>query len=280
MSYFKILGLEKEPFSTSPDPAFFYLSKAHKAILYKLKIAVRLKRGLSLVLGNVGTGKTTLARRFFQVLMKEDKETVLFHMILNPIHRSERGFLLYLTQLFQIELNSKRPSAVDCMRKIEEHLFQKGVEEKRTIILIVDEAQKFSDTCLETLRTLLNYETNEYKLLQLILMGQMELLPKIKKLENFWDRIGLKYGIGPLDRQETEEMINFRLREASQGNSCPALFEDQAIDEIYNYSGGYPRKITMLCHRALEDMVMKSGEFVNRAIVCELIEKELKLVGV
>jgi len=278
MSYFKRLGLEKEPFSTSPDPAFFYLSKAHKAILYKLRIAIRLKRGLSLVLGRVGTGKTTLARKLFQVLKSEDPETILFHMILNPLPNSEREFLLYLARLFQLELNAKRPSAIDCMNKIEEYLFQKGVEENKTIILLVDEAQKLSNVCLEILRTLLNYETSEYKILQLILMGQMELLPRIKKIENFWDRISLKYVIEPLDRQEIKEMIDFRLNKATCNGSQTLLFEEGAIDEIYNYSRGYPRKITMLCHNALEMLAVEGGKFVDRDLVCKLIERETKLV--
>lgn len=277
MSYFKVLGLEKEPFSTSPDPAFFYLSKEHKTILYKLKIAIKLKRGLSLVLGNVGAGKTTLARRFFQVLKKESEDTVLFHMILNPIHRSERGFLLYLTELFQVGLDLKRPSAVDCMKRIEGYLFQNGVEKNKTIVLLIDEAQKLSSACLETLRMLLNYETNEYKILQLILMGQMELLPRIREPENFWDRISLKYVINPLDKEETKEMINFRLTQASSDNSCPALFKDEAIDEIHNYTYGCPRKITMLCHDALETLVMENREFADRDLICKLIERETKL---
>jgi general secretion pathway protein A len=278
MSYFKVLGLEKEPFSTSPDPAFFYLSKEHKAILYKLKIAIRLKRGLSIVLGNVGTGKTTLARRLFQILRRENEETVLFHMILNPVYRFEREFLLYLTQLFQIEIDSKWPSAIECMKKIEDYLFQNGVERKKTIVLLIDEAQKLPVACLETLRMLLNYETNEYKLLQLILIGQTELLPRLRKPENLWDRISLKYSINPLGREETEEMINFRLTQASRNNSCPVLFEGGAIDEIYNYTQGYPRKITMLCHDAIEALVMENGEFVDKALVCNLIKKATKLV--
>ncbi len=280
MSYFKVLGLEKEPFSTSPDPAFFYLSKEHKTILYKLKIAIRLKRGLSLVVGNVGIGKTTLARKFFQLLRKENEETVLSHMILNPIHRSERGFLLYLAQLFQIRLDLKQPSAVDCMKKIEDYLFHNGVEKNKTIVLLIDEAQKLSAACLEILRMLLNYETNEYKILQLILMGQTELLPRLREPENFWDRISLKYVINPLDKEEIKEMINFRLTQASCNNSCPALFEDEAIEEIYNYTQGYPRKITMLCHDALEVAVMESRESVDRALIRNLIEKATRFAEI
>lgn len=282
MSYFNTLGLTKEPFSTSPDPAFFYLSNKHKAVLYKLRIAIKLKRGLSLVVGNVGTGKTTLARRLFQILKTEDEDcdNILFHIMLNPISSSEREFLLYLTQLFQITLNSKRPSAIECIRSIEEHLFQKGVREGKTVVLLIDEAQKLSPACLEILRVLLNYETNEYKILQLILMGQRELLDKMKRIENLWDRISLKYLIHPLDQDETKEMISFRLKKASYNDVPPSLFEEGAMEMIYNHSRGYPRKINMLCHNALEFLVMEKREIVDNDLVREVAEKEESLMGI
>jgi len=279
LSYFNMLGLNKEPFSTSPDPDFFYLSKTHKTVLYKLRIAVKLKRGLCVVLGRVGAGKTTLARTLFQLLKAEGKENTLFHVMLNPISRSEKEFLLYLAELFKIDLPSPRPTAVECMKKIEEYLFQKGVRENKTVVLLIDEAQKLSPVCLETLRALLNYETNQSKLLQLILMGQVELLPRIRKLENFLDRISLKYMLQPLDKEETRAMMDFRLKKANYNNFSPALFKDDAIDEIHDYSKGYPRKITMLCHDALEALVMDSKEVVDRDLVCKLIAREVNFIG-
>lgn len=282
MSYFNTLGLTKEPFSTSPDPAFFYLSNKHKAVLYKLRIAIKLKRGLSLVVGNVGTGKTTLARRLFQILKTEDedRDNILFHIMLNPISSSEREFLLYLTQLFQLTLNSKRPSAIECIRSIEEYLFQKGVREGKTVVLLIDEAQKLSPSCLEILRVLLNYETNEYKILQLILLGQRELLDKMKKIENLWDRISLKYLIHPLDKDETKEMISFRLKKASYNDASPAFFEEGAMEAIYNHSQGYPRKINMLCHDALEFLVMEKRVIVDNDLVREVVGKEESLIEI
>lgn len=280
MNYFNTLGLTKEPFSTSPDPAFFYLSDKHKAVLYKLRIAIKLKRGLSVVVGNVGTGKTTLGRRLFQILKTEDedRDKILFYIMLNPISASEREFLVYLTQLFQLTFEVRRPSAIDCIRTIEEYLFQKGVKEGNTIVLLIDEAQKLSPSCMEILRVLLNYETNEYKILQLVLMGQRELLDKMRKIENLWDRISLKYQIHPLNKEETKEMINFRLRRASYNDPPPYLFEEGAVEEIYNYSQGYPRKIAMLCHNALEFLVMGKREVVNTEVVSEVAEKEASLI--
>src|SRR3989338_2181533 len=209
MSYYKELNLEYEPFSTSPDPKFFYPSVSHNSALKRLEIAIRLKRGLNVILGDVGTGKTTLSRMLLQIF--KDEPDYIFHMILDPSYKSEFQFLSSLCKMFGAV--SAFRSTLDYKEALEKYLFQKGVDEKKTIVLIIDEGQKLTPTHLEILRTLLNYETNEFKLLQLIILSQIELLPRIRKIKNFMDRINLKYIINPLDEIETKEMINFRLRQ-------------------------------------------------------------------
>jgi general secretion pathway protein A len=258
MSYFKVLGLQKEPFSTSPDPSFFYHSTAHKTVLQRLEIAIRLRRGLSLILGDVGTGKTTLSRTLLHSFHHEDD--FLFYMILDPTYKSEFQFLAALVQM--MKLRPPFRSTLDYKEALEKFLFQKGVEEDRTIILLIDEGQKLSPTFLEILRTLLNYETNEYKLLQLVIMSQLEILPRLKKIRNFLDRVCLKYIINPLDEQETKEMIQFRLAQAG-------LNSGRII-----YTQGYPRRIAALCHNALETIVMQQRHFVDRDIIQLLIDEE------
>lgn len=270
MSYYKILGLTKEPFSTSPDPAFFYQAREHKAALYRLRISLRLKRGLSLILGDVGTGKTTLSRRLYQILSQE--ENYDFHIMLNPFFQTEKEFLIKLADMFHIEL-AAGASTMDYFDAIEKTLFQKGVEEKKTVILLIDEAQKMSPSSLEVLRTLLNYETNEYKILQLILMSQLELLPKIIHLKNFWDRVSMKYMLNPLSLQEAKEMIEFRLVQAGFKGAHP-LFAEEAFQTIHDYTQGYPRKITALCHNVLEKLVMDNREIADTEVVQELIAQE------
>lgn len=270
MSYYKILGLEKEPFSTSPDPDFFYHSTSHDTALKRLEISIRLRRGLNVVLGDVGTGKTTLSRTLLQIFKNE--EDFIFHMILDPGYKSEFQFLLGLVRMFHITPAFK--STLDFKEALEKYLFQKGVEENKTIILLIDEGQKITPGNLEVLRTLLNYETNEYKLLQLVIMAQVELLPRLQRIRNFMDRIALKYTINPLDEKDTKEMINFRLKQAGYNNSDP-LFSDEAISLIYSRSQGYPRRIAMLCHDALESLVMKEQSKVNADMVNELITQEV-----
>lgn len=275
MSYYRLLGLDKEPFSTSPDPAFFYESASHNAALYRLQIAIKLKRGMSLILGDVGIGKTTLSRRLFQLLKGEEK--VSSHLILNPMYESESELLTALLKLFRIPSRSGPLSVVESLEMLERYLFEEGVREGRTVVLLIDEAQRLSPSSLEVLRALLNYETNEFKLLQLILMAQMELLPRIRGVMNFWDRISLRYVINPLDEADTEAMIDFRLRQAGY-DSRKNLFTARAISEIYHFSQGYPRRIARLCHDALEQLAVSGKEDIDETIVQSLIQQERQLL--
>jgi len=270
MSYYQAIHLNKEPFSTSPDPEFFYHSREHTTALKRLEIAVRLKRGLSIVLGDVGAGKTTLSRALLQSFNGEE-EHYIFHMILDPDFKSEYQFLAHLTKMFGVSPFLR--SSMDHRETIERYLFQKGVDEGKTIVLLIDEAQKLSLPFIEILRTLLNYETNEYKLLQLIILGQMELLPRIKKVKNFMDRVALKYIINPLDENETAEMIRFRLGRAGASGQ-KEIFTFEAIRKIYEVTQGYPRKVTLLCHNALERVVMDGREVVTAELVEGLVEEE------
>lgn len=274
MSYFKILGFDKEPFSTSPDPEFFYLSKEHEAALNNTLIELRLKRGLTVILGDVGTGKTTLSRKLVQELKR--REDFIFHIILNPSFENESLFLAYLARNFEISLSVNPSLSVpELQETMERFLFQKGVTEGRTVALVVDEAQKLSEMSLECLRLLLNYETNKFKLLQLVLLGQMELHSKIMAIPNFYDRISFKYNLNPLNYNEIKNLIEFRIRQAGF-KSKTHLFLDEAIREIYQHARGYPRQVTMLCHRLLKQMVIKRTFVVDKCMVQEMIKDEVQ----
>ena len=274
MSYFSVLGLEKEPFSTSPDPDFFYESPEHHAALMRAMIELRLQRGLSLILGDVGTGKTTLSRKLYQLL--KERDDVIFHMILDPAFETGELFLDSLVRTFQVDLHSSNPSILDLKEAVKDYLFENGVREKKTVVLLIDEAQKLNAVSLEALRVLLNYETNEYKLLQLILMGQMEILPRVREIPNLWDRINLKYVINPFDEGETRQMIEFRIQRAGGGNT--PYFSRGAINEIHRVTKGYPRRIAKLCHNALRSLVMKNKSMVEAIDIRELDEEENRVM--
>ncbi len=267
MSYYKALGLQKEPFSTSPDPDFFYHSRRHSEAVKRLEIAIHLRRGLNIILGDVGTGKTMVLRALLKTF--KDEEDFIFHLILDPGHKSESQFLLNLVEIFDIE--PAKHTVLGFKEALERYLFQKGAQEKKTVILLIDEGQKMIPENLEALRAFLNYETNEYKLLQLVIMAQTELMERLRPMRNFMDRVSFKYTIDPLDEWETKQLIEFRLKVAG----CAAegrLFTDEAVESIYQYTRGYPRKITMLCHNALEELVMRERGIVTREIIEELRE--------
>lgn len=273
MSYFKVLGFEKEPFSTSPDPDFFFLSREHEAALANILIELRLKRGLSVILGDVGTGKTTLSRKLIQEL--KDRTDFIFHIILDPSFENEESFLTALAKNFEINLGNEPLSIVALREGLERFLFQKGVTENKTVTLIIDEAQKLNDASLEVLRVLLNYETNEFKLIQLVILGQLELHAKITGIANFFDRISFKYTLNPLDFYETKEMIEFRLKQAGYSSNMH-LFLDDAIKEVHQYTRGYPRRITMLCHRALKTLVLKNKFVIDAPLIQEIINQDIE----
>jgi len=273
MSYFKVLGLDKEPFSTSPDPHFFYQSQEHQAAITRVMIEIRLRRGLSVILGDIGIGKTTLSRKLFQML--KERQDIIFHMILDPTYDTEELFLESLIRTFAIELVKQPPNLLDYKEAIKKYLFLKGAEENKTIVLLIDEAQKLNALSLEVLRILLNYETNEYKLLQVVLLGQLELLPRLREIKNLMDRISLKYIINPLDEEETKEMIGFRLQQAGY-NGGVSLFSADAMAEIYRYTQGYPRRIAMLCHNALKSLAMENKPVVDGSLIRDLINREIK----
>lgn len=275
MAYYSLLGFKREPFSTSPDPSFFYLTKEHDLALTNILIELHLKRGLSVIFGDVGTGKTSLSRMLIQELKK--RGSMVFHIILNPVYENEKQFLTALIRNFNADavlgMDLTGAGILELRDAFEKFLIKKTLEDKQTIILIIDEAQKLDYSTLETLRVLLNFETNEYKLLQLVLLGQVELYPKIVDMTNFMDRISFKYTLNPLDVKETMELINFRIRAAGYESEM-TLFLDEAVSEIYTHTRGYPRRITMLCHQLLKELILQNRPAVDRMLVCDALAKE------
>ena len=276
MDYFSILNLKKEPFSNSPDPEFFFHSRQHLDCLQKLELSLLLRRGLNVIIGEVGTGKTTLCRQLIRrFAQKEEIET---HLILDPHFLNASEFLSTVTKM----LVGKKPVEGSHDWQIKEHikqyLFRKGVEQKKTVVLIIDEGQKIPAFCLEILREFLNYETNEFKLLQIVIFAQKEFENIIRKYPNFADRINLYHELKPLSFRDTRLMIKFRLEKSSNSRNKLDLFTYPALRAVYRITGGYPRKIINLCHQSILSMIIqnrsKSSYFLVRACARRVFPEE------
>jgi len=193
------------------------------------------------------------------------------------VYSDETQLLRSLIRNFNVDtalgLDLGRADVLEMRDAFEHFLIRKTIDEKQTVIMIVDEAQKLDMESLETLRIFLNFETNEFKLLQLVLLGQVELYPKMVNMPNLMDRISFKYTLNPLDVAETRELIKFRILAAGY-NSRMELFLDEAISEIYNFTRGYPRKITKLCHQVLKELILQNKQVVDRNLVRDVIQKE------
>ena len=266
MDYFSILNLAREPFSNSPDPEFFFHSRQHRDCLQKLELSLLLRRGLNVVIGDVGTGKTTLCRQLIRRFSTKDE--VETHLVLDPYFLNASEFLATVTKMFW----GKKPAPGSLDWQIKEHikqlLFRKGVDDNKTVVLIIDEGQKIPAFCLEILREFLNYETNEYKLLQIVIFAQKEFEATIRKYPNFADRINLYHRLQPLNFRDTRLMIKYRLEKSSNSPKTLNLFTYPALWALYRITGGYPRKIINLCHQSILSMIIqnrtKSGYFLVR----------------
>jgi len=268
MDYFKILTMEKEPFSNSPDPGLFCPSRNHVECLQMLEMAIRLRRGLNVVLGEIGTGKTTLCRKLIQQFSAaEDCDKVEVHLVLDPSFSTPEEFLASLAGFFGLKLSDAVPTERQFKEAIKASLFTKGVDEGKIVVLLVDEGQKLPDFCIEILRELLNYETNSSKLLQIVIFAQTEFEQTMRRCANFTDRSNLSYRLHPLGLAETGRMINYRIAQASGQNKAPRLFSWPAIYAVYIATGGYPRAINMLCHHVVLAMIIQNRVRVSWSLV-------------
>jgi len=260
MEYFKILNFEREPFSNSPDPEAFFQSRQHVGCLQKLELSIRMRRGLNVVIGDIGTGKTTLCRQLIRTTA--DDEKIEPHLILDPNFSSDSEFLHTVVSMFLGRKPEAAESDWQLKELIKQYLFSRGVDEQKTILLIIDEGQKIPEFCMEILREFLNYETNDFKLLQIVIFAQKEFSAKVQAHKNFADRISLYHTLSPLSFQETRAMIRFRLDMASADGMGSALFSLPAYWVVYRATRGYPRKIINLCHRITLTMIIQNR---NRA---------------
>lgn len=252
-------GLADSPFSIAPDPRYLFMSQQHREALAHLMYSIRGEGGFVLLTGEVGAGKTTLCRCFLEQLPAHCD--VAF--VINP-KLTVPELLATLCEELRIALPAGHGNKT-CIDLINKHLLAAHAQ-GRTTLLIIDEAQNLSDEVLEQVRLLTNLETHECKLLHIILLGQPELRDKLARpeLRQLSQRIVARYHLGPLQRDEIAPYIRHRL---SVAGSLLDLFPPAVMRLLFACSGGVPRKLNVLCDRALLGCYAQGKPHVDRATV-------------
>ena len=262
MSYLELLSLTREPFSNSPDPDAYYAAETHSLCLNRLEIAIRLKRGLNVVLGEVGTGKSTLCRKLVKTLSEKPDFTVF--CLLDGGAESAASFLKTLCTHFGVEWDGK--DTAEAIDKIEGKVLKLALEEKRQLVLLIDEGQKLTPEALEILRVLLNFETNTEKLLQIVIFAQPEFRAVMDAIPNFRDRVNECLTLSSLSEKESLALLRHRLN-LSGGEAAEKLFTTGALKALYKAGNGRPRPMIRLAHQALLGMLMTNKKSVDAGLV-------------
>jgi general secretion pathway protein A len=260
--YASFFGLKHEPFSIAPDPRYLFMSERHREALAHLLYGVNSGGGFVLLSGEIGAGKTTVCRCFLEQIPRRCNVAYIFNPKLTVIE-----LLKSVCEEFGIPQPGDGASTVKhYLDPLNEFLLRTHAVGQNNV-LIIDEAQMLSAEVLEQLRLLTNLETNERKLLQIVLIGQPELRDLLARpeLEQLAQRVIARYHLGALTETETEAYIRHRLAVAGMTTAMP--FDAKAIALIHQLSRGVPRRINLLCDRSLLGAYASSKPVVDRAIV-------------
>lgn len=267
--YLSFFGLNDNPFKPTPDTDYFFLSETHKEALTSLHYLVKTTEGFAVIVGEPGTGKTITIRKFLEDTYKSPKYKCAY--ITFPTLEPKEFFEAVLEDL-GIEFQNKQVTKNKLFKEFQNFLieeYSKGFK----VLIIVDEAQNLPEETLEELRLFSNLETKDSKLIQIILLGQEELLRKINKLPQLKQRINIFVKLRNLSLQETIAYINYKLSLAGEGE--PQISED-AYKIIYKYSRGNPRVINSIMERALMAAYIDNSKTIKK----EHIVKAFKTLNI
>src|SRR5205823_298395 len=245
LPYLSYFNLTEEPFSTVPSPRYFFLTTVHATALEKTAFVVAAQKGLATVFGDTGTGKSSLARLLHQKFLDSG---FLSTLLTNPNYPTAFSLLRQIAKEMGIQTHKGFAGQLEFVKQ---YLFDQALTQDKTVVLIIDEAQTLKPSLIELLRQLANYETNDRKLVQLVLFGQEELRDVLgrPRLKNFRDRVVMASTLEPLSAKELGAMLAFRWQVASGNTTHP--FADEAIAALFRHSAGMPRRANILADNAL-----------------------------
>jgi general secretion pathway protein A len=257
--YLEYYGLKEPPFNITPNPRFLFFSAKHREAFNHLLYGIRERKGFVQLTGEVGAGKTTLCRALLEQLGPEFSTA----LILNPVLDADQ---LVKAIAMELNLQVKGLDRLETLAEINRFLLQQ-VEHHKDTVLIIDEAQDLPGDMLEQVRLLSNLETDERKLLQIVLMGQPELRERLNdySLRQLRQRITVRFHLNPLKRSEVGLYIHHRLQ-VSGANGAP-YFTTPAIWLIYRYSRGIPRLINAVCDKCLLAGFVQQRDKINYQMV-------------
>jgi general secretion pathway protein A len=241
--YEEFYGLTAQPFSITPDPRYLFFSRRHREAFDHMLFGITERKGFIQITGEVGAGKSTLCRAVLEQLGDKYATAV----ILNPVLT---GIQLLRAILHEFGLEDRGNDRVRLVQRLNGFLLERA-REGRDVVLFVDEAQDLPDAMLEEVRLLSNLETDDRKLLQIVLIGQTELRRRLERadLRQLRQRITVRYHLGPIEREETEAYILHRLTVA--GSNGRPTFSPAAIRAVHRHSRGVPRLINAICDKSL-----------------------------
>ncbi len=265
--YESFYGLKEKPFSLTPDPRYLFLSEKHKEAFAHLLFGIKNRMGFIMVTGEIGTGKTTICRALLSQLDPDTELAFIFNPCLNPVELLKRI-------LTEFGVQTQADTLLDLTDQLNEFLLSKSRQQKNCV-LVIDEAQNLTPSVLEQVRLLSNLETETEKLLQIVLIGQPELLDRLKlhELRQLNQRITARYHLNPLDEQETKQYIAYRIHIA--GGKKRVQFTPKALKLIYKHSKGIPRLINSICDRSLLVGYTREKQVIDHHIIKQAI-KELE----
>jgi len=265
--YENFYNLLLPPFANTPNSRFFFETEQHREALAKLEYVVRNRRGFALVTGEVGSGKTTLTRTLLRKLGSDVRACLI-----NNTRVTSTELVKMISSEFQLDLPDKpdKASYLTAMRRFVEHQYSIG----RNVVIIIDEGQCLTIDELEELRLLTNLENETDKLVQLLILGQPELRAMLKheRLKPLIQRIAMYTHLGPMSFDDMTRYIAYRLVRAS--NERPNVdFSREALQMIFQRSGGIPRVVNLVCDNALLVGYSRNTRLIDSSVVKRAVEQ-------